>query len=75
MCLTVFTDVALIDYLRENVRGDQIFFVASQDEASYSYVYIHELYHAGSYSTDFYLPLRAGKWSFTVKLFARQNLH
>jgi len=30
------TDIALMEYLRENMRQDQIFFVASQDEASYS---------------------------------------
>jgi len=34
-----FADVALLDYLTENIRDDKIFFIASQDDASYSYVY------------------------------------
>ena len=40
VCLTGWTDVALLDYLKENVHNDQIFFIASQDDASYSYVYM-----------------------------------
>jgi len=39
-CVDGATDIALMEYLRENMRADQIFFIASQDEASYSYEYL-----------------------------------
>lgn len=38
-----YTDIALMEYLRENMREDQIFFLASQDEASYSYALILQI--------------------------------
>jgi len=47
--LTVVTDVALIDYLKGNTRDDRIFFIASQDDASYSYVYARSHVAPGSY--------------------------
>jgi len=36
-------DIALMEYLRDNIREDQVLFIASQDEASYSYVSLHVL--------------------------------
>jgi len=40
VCVVDVTDIALMEYLRENMRDDQIFFIASQDEASYSYAHL-----------------------------------